>query len=277
MYGTGRGLRDIVGGCGFKSPLTRPSETVCIWSDEMVSKYKICLGIMTHNEIGEFTQLMNLIFPHRHLFHQVVIVDDFSRPEMQELFGKYDLSVYKRVLNGDFSAQRNYLLEHLDGDVAFILDPDECPGEKLLKQLPLIADRMMTKNIDAISVPRLNIHYETEDLPDFHTVYLDQHMLDTQSPDRQTRIIRLNGGARYINKVHERLVGINILGMLPNKIEYSIIHVKSIKRQKDQDKLYSKIGRFAPNEIGKKLGLKRVAQWLGLLGSFQEVDLDLPQ
>jgi glycosyltransferase involved in cell wall biosynthesis len=238
-----------------------------------MSEHRISLGIMTHNEVAELTYLLEVLKPHRHLFCEIVVVDDFSTPEMDAIFEAHNLKVYRRRLTGNFAAQRNFLLEHLSGDIALLLDPDETPGIRLLEELQKIATAMSSRNIDVVSVPRLNIHYDSASAPDPRSFKLDQHMLDTQTPDRQTRIIRLAKHLRYINKVHERIVGIKTMGMLPNRLEYAIVHAKSHQKQAQQNRLYGKIAVFAPNEIAKKLGLKRLAKRLGLIGNFREIEL----
>lgn len=56
---------------------------------------------------------------------EVVVVDDESEDKTAEIAKKLGAKVYKRALNGDFAAQRNFGLEKARGEWVFFVDVDE--------------------------------------------------------------------------------------------------------------------------------------------------------
>ena len=58
-------------------------------------------------------------------FNEKIYVDDHSTDKSAEIFEKYGFRVFKRHLNGDFSSQRNFVLENSESDWIFFLDSDE--------------------------------------------------------------------------------------------------------------------------------------------------------
>ena len=63
------------------------------------------------------------------------------------------IKVYQRKLNGDFSAQKNSVIENSSGDYVFHFDADEYPHDILLQQVKPILE---SNNVDLIWVPRVN-------------------------------------------------------------------------------------------------------------------------
>jgi hypothetical protein len=60
-------------------------------------------------------------------------------------------------------------------------------------------------------------------------------------PDYQWRIYRNDPKIKWVNKVHERLVGFGVYAMLPADSEYCLSHAKEISRQESQNEFYDKI------------------------------------
>jgi len=60
-------------------------------------------------------------------------------------------------------------------------------------------------------------------------------------PDYQSRIYRNDKSIRWINKVHEQIIGFKTFSRLPSYEELSLYHHKEIKRQEKQNEFYSKI------------------------------------
>jgi len=102
---------------------------------------KISYGITVHNEAEELNKLLEILIHKTDPEDEIVIVDDFSNQETQEVitswtqqYGHEDMKVikvYQRKLNGDFASQKNYVIEQCSGDYIFHLDADEYPHEVL--------------------------------------------------------------------------------------------------------------------------------------------------
>jgi glycosyltransferase involved in cell wall biosynthesis len=229
----------------------------------------ITLGILTHNEIQEFRWLMEEIGKRRDLFQEIIVVDDYSNNEMVRECLNHDICFRQRALNKNFSGQRNYLKSLCRADFLLVMDPDELPALSLLDALPEVVEIMDTKNIDAVSIPRVNVVHDKEYPIDARTISLS----DADPREQQIRIIRNVAYLKWTNPIHERLIGIRRAARLPDELKYSIFHVKGRTRLSEQHDFYKTVGLFDPRQMAKKLGLKRLARRLGFLPEPDWVDI----
>jgi hypothetical protein len=58
-------------------------------------------------------------------------------------------------------------------------------------------------------------------------------------PDYQNRIIKNNSDIKWVNKVHEKIVGYRLTAELPYNAGYDLLHPKTIERQEKQNQFYS--------------------------------------
>lgn len=100
-----------------------------------------------------------------------------------------------RPLNGDFAAQRNTMLSLCNGEWVLFLDADERLPKTFWEVLPAMIARRQT---GAYWFPRQTFYPDTE------------HALSGLGlwPDLQLRLFRRGRGVHFINRVHERLVGV---------------------------------------------------------------------
>lgn len=230
-----------------------------------ITEPKISLGLMTHNEIEELQFLFDWLRPYRDIFHEVVVVDDFSEEPVRPLVEAFGGKVLERSLEGDFSAQRNYLKRNCTGDFIFILDPDEIPHPTLMKSLRRVVNQMESCSAAVCSIPRLDHNYVSDHfiVPDI--ALFDQAALDEQADDYQTRIVRNSDEVKWVNKLHERVVGaVNGL-KLSNRVECCILHPKYSQRMEGQGEFYDSISKYSLKEFGKRFGLNRLARRLGII------------
>jgi len=127
------------------------------------------------------------------------------------------------------------LKNHCSRDFIFQIDADEYLSEELILSLPQILE--MNPDIELYAVPRINT---VEGLTQDHIQQWRWHVNPNGGvnyPDYQTRILKNIPEIKWINKVHERLVGAKTLVPLPEG--YDLIHPKTIERQEKQNNFYN--------------------------------------
>lgn len=213
---------------------------------------KISLAMMTHNEFEELSRLCGYLAEFRDSFCEIVVVDDFSTVDLLPLLDGVGAKLYRRPLDRNFSAQRNYLKGKCSGDFIFVLDPDEIPHRNMLCLMNEIIDKMEAVGADACSFPRLNLMVEPG-ASDIAPLF-DNARLQQQVPDYQVRLIRNLPGISWADRVHERIRGITQAIIMPNSTEFCLLHLKTSQRQ------------AAANELYRELLFRSPKHYLGLLG-----------
>jgi len=209
---------------------------------------KISYGITVHNEADELNKLLEILIHKTDVEDEIVICDDYSDEPTQEVitnwvqqYGHEDMKVikvYQRKLDGDFSAQKNSVIENCDGDYIFHIDADEYPHETLLSQIKQVLEM---NEVDLIWVPRVNT---VEGLTDEHCVKWGWRITEkgwVNYPDYQARIFRNSSEIKWVKPVHEHITGCKTYAHLPPQEELSLYHHKTIDKQEKQNKLYEDI------------------------------------
>ncbi len=230
-----------------------------------MKSHQVSIAIMTHNEHKEIGVLLSYLTTRTELFDEIVIVDDNSDDSFLRIISDYDVRLFSRSLNENFSEQRNYLKSKCRGDFIFVLDPDELPSARLSEALPDIIAYMHDNNCEVCSLPRLNILHGADEVIDARRLDLSQDLLHEQPEDYQVRIIANRDHIFWVNRVHERVVGA-VKGLrLPNRLDYCLIHVKSRSRQAKQNSLYDDLSKYSIVALAKKMRLKPLARRLGFV------------
>jgi len=209
---------------------------------------KISYGITVHNEAKELNRLLEILIHKTDPEDEIVIVDDFSNQEVQEVitswtqqYGHEDMKVikvYQRKLNGDFASQKNYVIEQCSGDYIFHLDADEYPHEVLLRDIKKVLE---INDVDLIWVPRVNT---VDGLTEKHIQQWSWKVTEqgwVNYPDFQSRVFKNNKDIRWVRPVHEQIQGAKTYAHLPPHEELSLYHPKTIQKQEQQNQLYSEI------------------------------------
>ena len=205
---------------------------------------KISYAITTHNEVEEVKQLIPFVYEHKKEEDEIIVLDDFSVEEMEEVLDKFYDDGYvttwqRRELQRDFAAQKNYAKEMCTGDYIFHLDADEMPNELLITNLHQILES--NDNVDLIWVPRINT---VDGLTQKHIVEWNWRVNDKgwiNFPDPQARIFRNTEDIKWTSRVHENIVGCDVISQLPHKEEFCLYHHKNIEKQELQNNLYGEI------------------------------------
>ena len=197
----------------------------------------ISYAITACNEAKELIRLINQLNKVIRKEDEIVVqLDKTATMEVLYIIDEYP-SVKKITfgLNNDFSSFKNNLKNHCTKDYIFQIDADEYPSEELLLSLPEILE--LNPEVELYAVPRINT---VEGLTSEHINKWGWYVNENgwiNYPDYQTRILKNIPEIKWINKVHERLVGAK--NMVPLPEGYDLIHPKTIERQEKQNNYYN--------------------------------------
>ncbi len=146
---------------------------------------RISLTMIVRNEAAHLADCLESV---QDKVDEMIIVDTGSTDDTLRIAKRYTPHVYSFPWNNDFSAARNFALEHATGDWILALDADE----EVLCQDPFsfhaLIDRQKDK--EAFLVPLLNpISESTEEYNTFYVL----------------RLFRNNGDYQYVGKIHEQV------------------------------------------------------------------------
>lgn len=197
---------------------------------------QISYAITAHNEHEELDRLLSQLDRNIQDTDEVVIqVDTNVTDEVLNVISKYlAFTLIQFPLNNDFASFKNNLIKHCHGDYIFQIDADEYLSNELMEHINFIIDN---NDIDLYLVPRINT---VEGLTQEH---INKWRWGVNAsgwvnyPDYQTRIWKNTPDIKWVNKVHERIVGFASSAPLPHG--YDLIHPKTIERQEKQNAYYN--------------------------------------
>jgi glycosyltransferase involved in cell wall biosynthesis len=205
---------------------------------------RLSYGITVHNEHEELNHLLEVLIHNTDPEDEIVIVDDFSNQETQDVIGswvqqysdKKVIRVFQRKLDGDFASQKNFVIEQCTGDYIFHIDADEYPNVILLQQLKQILE---INEVDLLWIPRVNtVEGMTEDdIQKWGWKISEQGWVNY--PDYQSRVFRRTDSIRWERPLHELIKGAKTYSHLPPHEELSLYHPKTIEKQTQQNMFYN--------------------------------------
>jgi glycosyltransferase involved in cell wall biosynthesis len=187
----------------------------------------ISLGMMFYNEQECIENCIQAFLPYMRDFYAV---DMGGTDSSREIVSKYTDRIYENSLNDDFSAARNFVLSKCRTKWLFIVDPDEwlsADDKGKFEKLILGLNNVYGK-YDAIRIIRYTWHNKE---------MTEQKKLSGRN-DPQFKIIRNVPYIKYINPVHEVLVGYKNCGLVTEFGTQHSAHVKSDDRVLHMKKLY---------------------------------------
>lgn len=201
---------------------------------------KISYAITVCNELEEIKRLVSFLLSNKRKEDEIVILLDHSNGK-DEVY-KYlltlpsDIQLYRDTFQGHFADWKNQLTSYCTGDYIFQIDADEIPNLTLIEHLPEILE--MNQGIDVLLVPRVNTveGLTQEHIQKWGWVIDDQGWVNY--PDFQWRIYKNTPDIKWVNKVHERLIGYKTISNLPQMEACSLYHPKTIERQEKQNNYY---------------------------------------
>lgn len=106
--------------------------------------------ILTKNEKANLKECVESLL----LYGEVIVIDDFSTDNTVQIAKKLGARVYKRYLNGDFAAQRNFALSKATSEWVLFVDADERVTPELQKE---IKEAIKDKSADGFMLKRQDI------------------------------------------------------------------------------------------------------------------------
>ena len=208
----------------------------------------ISFAITAYNEHEELQVLLSQLEQIAKSDDEIVIqLDSKATPEVLSLVDQFinrdfTFTVKKCVfdLNNHFADFKNNLKSYCTKDWVFQIDADETLSETFSRVIHEVLDA--NDGIDLIAVPRVNIvkGLEQNDITQWHWQVNSQGWVNW--PDPQHRIFRNKPEVKWVNKVHEVIVGWKTYSELPSEDDsYALYHIKDIDRQRKQNEFYSKI------------------------------------
>ena len=208
---------------------------------------KISYAITVCNELKEIQRLLDFLLSEKKEHDEIIVLMDTTKAtdELVSTLRHYEMhnmdhmTVWADKFEGHFADWKNKLASYCSGNYIFQIDADELPHADLVKLLPLMLEQ--NPEVDMFLVPRVNT---VEGLTPEHIAKWGWNVNDkgwVNFPDYQWRIYRNNPKIKWVNKVHERLVGFGVYATLPAESEYCLSHAKEISRQESQNEFYDKI------------------------------------
>lgn len=196
----------------------------------------ISYAITAHNEHEELERLLFILDQNIQDIDEVVIqLDTTATEEVKEVCYKYPaFTLIEFPLNRDFASFKNNLKSKCTRDYIFQIDADEYPSYILIGNLPQVLE--LNHDVELFRVPRVNtVEGLTQEHIDQWRWYVNQDGW-VNYPDFQMRILKNLPEIKWVNKVHEIIVGAKLIADLPNGFE--LLHPKTIERQEKQNELY---------------------------------------
>ena len=203
---------------------------------------KISYGITVHNEAEELEKLLGKLILSIDEEDEVIICVDGDDEDVKGVIELYSIDSrvihYDRKLNGNFSDQKNSVIEKSTGDYIFHIDADEYPHKLLLLQIKRIIE--MNDNVDLIWIPRVNTidGMEQRHIQKWGWKVSDKNWVNY--PDYQARVFRRDESIRWTRPLHEFINGCKTYAHLPPQEELSLYHPKTIEKQEKQNMFYNK-------------------------------------
>jgi glycosyltransferase involved in cell wall biosynthesis len=214
---------------------------------------KISYLVTCKNETLELLELIEKLKTHidcNSPNDEVVILDDFSDSEdtkkiLQKAKG-YGFSIIQHALNKNFAEHKNYGSKRCVGDYIVQLDADEYLWPELLQNMQELIKS--NPQVELYRVPRVNIvrgaTIQDAAMWGWHLSTIPEHfgnepIVNWNHGDYQSRIYKNSLKIQWQKPLHETVMGAEYVTMLPKEVEWSIIHEKTIDRQRAQNLFYN--------------------------------------
>jgi hypothetical protein len=160
-----------------------------------------------------------------------------------ENFKRDNYAYYPFDFQQDWLANKNYLGTKCTGEYIFQIDADELPNEILIQNIKILIE---SNQSDVFIVPRINI---VEELTKEHIEQWGWRVNEkgwVNYPDPQKRIYKNSPSIQWKDpegqpQIHGMVTGYKTYVNLPYEEEWSLYHMKDVKKQEYQNNLYDNI------------------------------------
>jgi hypothetical protein len=204
----------------------------------------ISYAVTVCNEIEEVKRLLGILFKNISEDDEIVVLVDTKNgtPEVENyissLTGTPNFKWAGVLFNNDFASFKNKLKSLCTKDFIFQIDADETISEFMMEILPQVLNA--NPDLECASVPRINT---VKGLTQEHINKWSWNVTANgwvNFPDFQMRILKNIPEIKWINKVHEKIVGYKTHAYLPyDQEEWCLQHPKTIERQERQNNFYN--------------------------------------
>jgi hypothetical protein len=211
---------------------------------------KISYGLTTWNEHQELDRLLTHLQSRIDDEDEIVIVYDVNRatPEVLKVMNEFkrdNYSFHPFNFQQNWLENKNYLGSLCTGEYIFQIDADEVPSDFLLENIKILIEN---NPVDVFVVPRINI---VEDLTPEHIKKWGWRVNEkgwVNFPDPQRRIYKNDPSIQWRDpegkpQVHGMVEGYKTFVELPYEEEWSLYHMKHVKRQEYQNNVYDVVLR----------------------------------
>jgi hypothetical protein len=209
---------------------------------------KISYGITAWIEHNELNRLLTFLDPRIDNEDEIIIVYDQNRvtPEVMDImenFKRDNYAYYPFDFQQDWLANKNYLGTKCTGEYIFQIDADELPNEVLIQNIKILIE---SNPSDVFIIPRINI---VEELTKEHIERWGWRVNEkgwVNYPDPQKRIYKNSPSIQWKDpegqpQIHGMVTGYKTYVNLPYEEEWSLYHMKDVKKQEYQNNLYDNI------------------------------------
>jgi len=207
---------------------------------------KISYSITVCNELEEIQRLINVIQKFKRSNDVITVLYDSEHGDSRieeflraKSVNDNTLIWFKDQFKRDFAEWKNKLISASPADYVFNIDADEMISQELIEQLPTILEQ--NPQVDLFWIGRIN----TVDGITSEHIMKWRWNVDKYNrinyPDPQSRIIKKQPGVYWSGKVHETVIGANVVSQLPFEEPYVLYHHKNIQKQEKQNSLYNEI------------------------------------
>ena len=206
----------------------------------------ITYGITVSNEYFEFKRLIDSLTPYLIKGEEIVILADELKvtEEIKTFCKSRNLTINYYKFNNNFSEFKNKLISLTSTKFLFQIDADEQIPPSLLFA---IRDIILENNYDCIWIPRINIVNGHTDQDAINFNWSVNYRKWIQFPDYQVRVFKADGRTKWHKGIHEEVVGYSnktVMNSQPIEL-FSILHVKDISKQIQQNNFYEQIENHA--------------------------------
>jgi glycosyltransferase involved in cell wall biosynthesis len=210
---------------------------------------KISFLVTCKNEGVQLFKLLYILNDYiKNTDDEIVILDDYSDDtKTVEALTYFSLIrnnfIHFHKLEKNYSQHKNYGNSKCTGDYIFAIDADEYPNQQLLVNIREIIEA--NPGVDLFALPRVNIVHgitpQAIQMYNWHVTKIEgfEHVPTINFPDFQSRLYKKAEHIIWDRKLHEHIIGCNVVTKFPPLPELSLIHEKTLERQLKQNEFYN--------------------------------------